>query len=275
MDLFSPYRLCFELLMYLLLGWSLVEARREGWLAVWEVLAGVLFGLTLEWATIHQLHAYRYGRFLVMVAGEVPLAVGVGWGIIIHAARHYTARTGLPRWARPVLTALLALNIDLSMDTLAIRLGMWDWGQGLHFQYFGVPWANFWAWFWVVFSFSAALTWTEGWHTRFADWLRPGLAFLAGLCGVLVMNVLIVFVIPWRWHAAVVALLLLGALGLILSLHPRRPRPLPPTVRSVPFTFHLVYLVAGLLSGVIFHPPALFLISLLMALLAWWLYEAG
>ena len=235
----------------------------------------MLFGLTLEWATIHQLHAYRYGRFLVMVAGEVPLAVGVGWGIIIHAARHYAARTGLPRWARPVLTALLALNIDLSMDTLAIRLGMWDWGQGLHFQYFGVPWANFWVWFWVVFSFSAALTWTEGWHTRFADWLRPGLAFLAGLCGVLVMNVLIVFVIPWRWHAAVVALLLLGALGLILSLHPRRPRPLPPTVRSVPFTFHLVYLVAGLLSGVIFHPPALFLISLLMALLAWWLYEAG
>ena len=30
MDLFSSYRLCFELLMYLLLGWSLVEARREG-----------------------------------------------------------------------------------------------------------------------------------------------------------------------------------------------------------------------------------------------------
>ena len=56
--------------------------------------------------------------------------------------------------ARPLLDGLLALNIDLALDAVAIRLGFWDWGQGFSFQYFGVPYANFWAWFWVVTSFS-------------------------------------------------------------------------------------------------------------------------
>ncbi len=269
------FRMVFELLMYLLFGWVLVEARREGWSAVGEAIGGLLFGLTLEWATIHQLHAYHYGRFLVMVAGEVPLAVGIGWSLIIYTARRYAARTGVPRWAQPLLTSLLALNIDLSMDALAIRLGMWDWGRGLHFQYFGVPWANFWAWFWVVFFFSAVLTWTEAVLSPLVRWLRPMLAFIVGVCGVLATNALIVFIIPWRWHAVVVVLLLLSTLLLVLSLHPRRPRPLPPLVRAVPLTFHTLYLVSGLLSGAIFHPPFLAFISLLMAFLAWWVYEDG
>ena len=43
------------------------------------------------------------------------------------------------------------------MDAVAIRLGMWDWGLGFTQQYFGVPYVNFWAWFWVVFSFSLGL----------------------------------------------------------------------------------------------------------------------
>ena len=82
--------------------------------------------MLLEWATIQQLSAYEYGHFLVML-GPVPVVVGVAWGTIIYGVRSFSDKTNLPEWARPVLDALMALNIDLSLDATAIRLGMWDW----------------------------------------------------------------------------------------------------------------------------------------------------
>ncbi|MCK4897217.1 MAG: carotenoid biosynthesis protein, partial [Anaerolineales bacterium] len=149
----NPYFLSLELLVLVLFGLCLRHAWRQGWLKVWELLAGVIYGLLLERATIQQLGAYEYGQFLFMV-GELPLAVGVAWGTIIYSVRLFSDASSLPLWLRPVLDGLLALNIDLAMDAVAIRLGMWDWGMGFRNQYFGVPYANFWAWFWVVFSFS-------------------------------------------------------------------------------------------------------------------------
>ena len=185
------------------------------------MLAGVLFGVVLEWATIQQLHAYQYGQFPIMIAGEVPLAIGAGGGVIIYASRLYAEATSLPRWAKPLLAALLALNIDLSMDAIAIRLGMWDWGQGLDFQYFGVPWANFWAWFWVVAFFSAGLWWFADGDGALSRWLGPVAAVALGVAGVLLTNRLIVSIVPRPWYEATIALVIVGALALVLALRPR------------------------------------------------------
>ncbi len=270
----DPYFLLFELLMYGLLALSLYDARKQGWRVVWQVLAGVAFGVLLEWATIQQLHAYQYGQFLIMIAGEAPLAIGVGWSVIIYAARCYADATSLPRWAKPLLAALLALNIDLAMDAIAIRLGMWDWGQGLDFQYFGVPWANFWAWFWVVTFFSAGLWWLADGKSAVSRWLGPVGAILLGVAGVLATNYFIVYVAPRRWYEAVIALVLLGALGWVLRLRPRViTHPLPSISKWTPFTFHAFFLAAGVASGVIFHPPALLAVSLLMFGIAWLLHR--
>ena len=272
----NPYFLTFELLMYALLAWSLADARRRmGWHGVWQAAAGVIFGVLLEWATIQQLHAYRYGRFAVMIAGDVPLAIGVGWGVIIYAARLYADATSLPRWAKPILAALLALNIDLSMDAIAIRLGMWDWGQGLAFQYFGVPWANFWAWFWVVTSFTAGLWLLADRPHPLSRWLGPLAAILVGVMGVLTTNRLIVSIVPRSLYEATIAAVILAALGLMLWLRPRIiARPLPPLSRWTPFTFHVYFLAAGLISGVILQPPILLAVSLLMAGVAWRIHRA-
>ena len=152
----NPIFFSFEIIVIIMFALCLRHAWRIGGAAIWQLLAGILFGVLLELATIRQLHAYRYGQFTLMVF-DVPLAIGLAWGNMIYAVRTYTDASSLPEWARPILDALLLLNIDLAMDVVAIRLGMWDWGQGLQAQYFGVPFANFWAWFWVVFSFSAGL----------------------------------------------------------------------------------------------------------------------
>ena len=123
MPLLNLYFLAFEILVLVLFLACLQNAWQRGSWVAWQLLAGVLFGLLLELATIQQLNAYKYGCFLVML-GPVPVVVGVAWGTIIYSVRSFSDKTNLPEWARPVLDGLMALNIDLSMDAIAIRLGM-------------------------------------------------------------------------------------------------------------------------------------------------------
>jgi hypothetical protein len=263
----DPYFLVFEGLQYALLVLCLRHAARQGPARVWQLLVGVLYGLLLEWATIQQLHAYSYGRFLLML-GEVPVPIGVGWGVIVYSVRLFSDATTLPEWARPVLDGLLALNMDLALDALAIRLGMWDWGLGLQAQYFGVPYANFWAWFWVVFAFSAGLRALARPATFAGRWLGPLGALALGVLDVIAMNALITSVAP-AWYLPTIALTLGLALALVLSLRPRFTRPpADPAAFWVPFVVHVYCLAAGLLSGVLLRPPILLLVSALMLALA-------
>jgi hypothetical protein len=210
-----------------------------------------------------------------MMILEVPLAIGVAWGNIVYSVRMFTDCTTLPGWARPVLDALLALNIDLAMDAVAIRLGMWDWGMGRQAQYFGVPYANFWAWFWVVFSFSAGmrlLARRPGWIGR---WLAPPGAVLTGLAGVLFTNALITFWLPRSLYEISVAAVLIAALLFVLLLRPRlRPhQPPDPLAGQVSLLMHGYFLIAGLLSGVVFQPPILLAVSILMLASAFFVYH--
>jgi hypothetical protein len=260
------YLILFEITMLALLYFCWRHARRNGgWPAVWGFMAGVIFGWLLEWATILQLEAYEYGDFILKV-GPLPLSIGIGWGVIIYSARLFSDASNLPLTARPLLDALLALNIDLSMDAIAIRTGMWDWGQGLEFQYFGVPYANFWAWFWVVFSFSMALrllVQMPGWSGR---WLAPLGAILLGTLCVLGTNALIVYVLqPAGLYEASNAVVLFGALAMLLALKPRfNLTPVDRLAFWVPFSFHLIFLGIGLDSRAILQPPILLIVSLVM-----------
>jgi uncharacterized membrane protein len=185
----SPYFLLFELIIYVQLALCLVHAWRQSTANLLRLLAGIIFGVSLELATIRQLDAYEYGRFLVMVL-DVPLCIGVAWSCILYSVMEFSDASSLPYFLRPVLDGLLALNIDLALDAVAIRFGFWDWGWGLEAQYFGVPFANFWAWFWVIFFFSMG----HRLLARRADWLRtwvaPLLGLVVGLAGVLGTNAL-------------------------------------------------------------------------------------
>src|SRR5579859_6807002 len=125
----TPALLVFELLGYAFLGLCIWHALHQGPLRrarLIELGAGVVYGLALEIATTLQLHSYEYGHFLIMF-GPVPLTIAVSWGIILYSAMAFADTFALPAWAAPALVGLLGLNIDLSMDTIAIRLHMWQW----------------------------------------------------------------------------------------------------------------------------------------------------
>ncbi|MEW5828746.1 MAG: carotenoid biosynthesis protein [Chloroflexota bacterium] len=264
----NPYFITFEIIAYSLSALCFVHAFKKGTGNVLRLLAGILFGLLLELATIRQLNAYEYGLFPVMVL-DVPLCIGVSWGSILYSAMEFSDASSLPYFLRPVLDGLLALNIDLATDTIAIRLGMWDWGQGLEFQYFGVPYANFWAWFWVISSFSFGYRLLARRNDRLSAWLSPLLALFSGLTWVLATNWFITAIIPFEYHGLVVLLLLAGALGGVAAKRPRFYRfPAPTLVFWVPFISHLFFLVTGLVSGVILDPTFLLGVSLLMFVVA-------
>jgi len=269
------YLILFEIIMLVLFYGCWQHARKNGgWPAVWGFFAGVIFGWLLEWATILQLEAYEYGNFILKV-GPLPLSIGIGWGVIIYAARLFSDASNLPLSARPLLDAMLALNIDLSMDAIAIRTGMWDWGQGLDFQYFGVPYANFWAWFWVVFSFSMALrllVHMPGWAGR---WFAPLGAIILGTLCVLGTNALIVYVLrPAGLYEASNAVVLFGALAMLLALKPRfNLTPIDPLAFWVPLSFHIYFLGVGLVSLAILQPPFLLFVSVLMFMVSFSLHR--
>jgi len=269
----SPYFILFELIIYLQFALCLRHAWTHRPANVMRLLFGAAFGVMLELATIRQLNAYTYGRFLLMVL-DVPLCIGMAWGAIIYSVMEFSDSTDLPVWARPVLDGLLALNIDLAMDAVAIRLGFWDWGQGLSFQYFGVPFANFWAWFWVVTSFSMGYRLLARRTDWVGAWLSAPLALMLGLAGVLGTNSLIAYAIPFVYHGVTVALVLGGFLYFMFLMKPRfNLHPAPTLVFWVPFLSHAYLLVAGLISGVILDPPFLLLVSLVMFGIALFLHR--
>ncbi|NOH02458.1 MAG: carotenoid biosynthesis protein [Chloroflexi bacterium] len=260
----SPYFFLFELIIYIQFALCLSHALKHGTQNLLKLGFGILFGVMLELATIRQLNAYEYGQFFIMVL-DVPLCIGVAWSCIIYSAMEFSDATNLPYFPRPLLDGLLGLNIDLALDAVAIRFGFWDWGQGLEFQYFGVPYVNFWAWFWVVFSFSLGyrlLARSSGWAGK---WLSAPLAFLAGLTGVLGTNAFIAFVVPDEIRNILIAVTLAAALVIVFLLRPKfYQKPVAPLAFWVPFLTHAYVLIAGVISGVILDPTFLLVMGLVM-----------
>lgn len=267
------YFISFELIIYIQLALCLHHAWKHGTANLLRLFAGILFGVALELATIRQLNAYEYGQFIIMVL-DVPLCIGVAWGCIIYSVMEFSDASSLPYWTRPVLDGLLALNIDLALDAVAIRLGFWDWGQGLEFQYFGVPYANFWAWFWVVFFFSLGYRIFARRKDWVNTWISPLFALIIGLAGVLGTNALIAFGVPPELRNVVIFTALAVALVLVLALRPKfYLTPVPSLVFWVPFLTHIYILVAGLVSGVILNPPFLLFVGILMIVIAFYLHR--
>jgi hypothetical protein len=272
--------LIFEVLVYGLLGLCFWHALYQGALRrarLIELGTGVLYGLTLEVSTIFLLHAYQYGHFLIMF-GPVPLAVTIGWSIILYSAMAFADALTLPSWAAPALVGLLGLNIDLSMDAIAIRLHMWQWhGIASPQQWFGVPYANFYAWVIVLCSASALLWWGRPLTAR-PGWRGP-LAALGALGGsLLILTLLDELVVQYDAHDGIlwlpVVMVVTGALVVVgwglWSMHSSaRPSPTRSILNLllpmlVPLSFHLYFLITLFVTHIAAHLPALLVIALSM-----------
>jgi hypothetical protein len=220
---------------------------------------------------------------LIMI-GDAPLPIGMGWAAIIYSAMEFSSRLRMPEAVRPWLDGLLALNIDLAMDAVAIRLLMWTWVIPLDREWFGVPWGNFWAWFIVVSSFSGFLRLLRRWRDHpVGGWLYPALAMALSLLVLAGLDQLFASILYPNGAGFLSTCLIVGAgLAAVLAVRPRvrQAGPPDPVVIAVPLLFHLFFIGAGIYYGFYAAIPALAVISVLMLiggvavhLWPWWILK--
>jgi carotenoid biosynthesis protein len=250
----------FEFSMYILLVACLAHAVKRGKSHVLYLLGGLAFGLVLEYMEV-ALSSYSYGNFMVMLGKhpvDIPLCIGVGWGIIMYSARLFTDGLRLSLWACAALDTLLALNIDLSMDTMAYRMHMWHWdwsGTGLNpltAQWFGIPWGNFVGWQTVVFCYSAFSRLFEKSAMKASTGIFKfiGIALLALICSLAVLYGTESYLFPFlhktlgstsvHYFSAILIILF------VLTIRGWRKKPVPPeripaVAWWVPGWFHLFF----------------------------------
>jgi hypothetical protein len=259
-----------ELGIYMLAIACLRHAWGQGRSRMLGLVAGMIYGLLLEYGAMITFHAYTYGHFLIMIFGAVPLCIGVSWGLIIYTAMQTSDRFALPWYLRPILDALLALTIDLSMDAIAIRLGFWTWGQAG--PWFGVPLGNFYAWFVIVFGFSLLLRLGRLWSLGGALALLGDVAMtilvvllsVVGLSTLLRPYYMIIAQGVWAWPIISVLLFSSALFTIWAARRTRSDQSLDLVVLSVPMFFHVFAFGALLTSGMYHQAPALLPISALM-----------
>ena len=236
----------------LILMWSAWQKGRY-WLLT--LLVGMVYGLILEALNMKAFHAYTYGEFLVMLPGNLPLVIGVSWGMIIYVAMLTSAALGIVWWIRPFLDALLALMIDFALDPVAANQGlcMWVWEPTEKGFLFGVPPDNFFGWFFVAFGFSLF------WYVlgrKFNPETKSLLKQIGILVGVLILAMIILFIAitAFQWITKTELTPMLIVLGItlliavILVLRFARPvkrdNPLNVPVLLVPTYFYLYEIMA-------------------------------
>lgn len=238
---------------------------------VLELVFALVFGVLLEWMTIQQLAAYHYGEFFLMLDGA-PICIGLGWAVIIYSGMEFVKYLNMPDYARPFLVGILALNLDLAMDVIAIRLGFWNWVIPLDWQWFGVPWGNFWAWYIVVVSYSGFLYWFRHLQKqKKSPWLRwtyPLFSLLGSVVILAVTNYIFANVFSkTELVSAMSMLLIILSGGVILYIVKPQFKPnafTDPVILSIPLTFHLFFTIFGFVGGFYYQIPILAVVGLSM-----------
>jgi hypothetical protein len=277
MTLPSASFLIVEIGAYILALLVLNHARREGAYMVFTIIGGIIFGFLVEYTEVRQTHSYSYGQFLVMLGGIIPLAVCVGWGLIIYAAVETSNRLQIPLLLRPLLDGLLALSIDLNLDPIAVSLGFWRWEETG--PYFGIPSGNFIGWFVVVASFSTLLHLGRRWFppNEQGFWGKAGLPLvitpLALLLAFLIFELYERLALADR--ATAVLLLIVGlSIAAVFSYwrYFQRDYPLAPYVLATPLYFHIYCIGAYIFAAIFSQSLALALALLIVAALSLWLF---
>lgn len=258
-------------MIYLLFAGTFWQAARQSRFALLELGWMCCYGLLLEWLTIKVLHAYQYNQFLIMV-DNIPLCIGLGWAIIIDSSMRFTDGLHMPNALRPIAASLMGLSIDLALDVIAIRAGLWRW-TGVRFdqQWFGVPWANFGAWFMVIWTYSGFVHALRSWQGKMVrEWFYPLLAILLSLSILIAASALYPAMSASISSAATPAILVMGSLGLVIWSRPtvRQGHLESPLVLLLPIAFHLFAVLIGIRFGVFARQPLLAAIEFVLAVAA-------
>ena len=147
--------------------------------AAGELLALAAYGFALELISMTAFQSHRYGSGWMLSPAGVPVAVAVVWAAVISAALAMAARRGLRHpAARALAAALFAVSLDLTMEPVAVRRGLWEWTPPG--PWLDVPIGNFVGWVVIVAGYGiGAERWAGGGRFGAEAWRRILLASAA------------------------------------------------------------------------------------------------
>jgi hypothetical protein len=160
-----------------------------------ELLSLTVFGFALEWAAMRVFASHDYGGAWLVAPLGVPIAVAAVWAALILSALALAARLGhATPAARAGAAAAMGIALDLLMEPVAVRTGLWRWTPPG--PWLGVPVGNFVGWAVLVGGWAAG---AESWgQARSA--LRQMLARAAQAAAVVLALLGVGFV--WRTTGA-------------------------------------------------------------------------
>ncbi len=167
---------------------------------VYEIIACVFFGMVLEIADSSISHSYWYSQNFYLQILRTPLAIGLTWSVVIYSCMLLSDQFNIPWYKRPFLDALTAVGLDLFIDPIATRLGLWQWAVPINQGWYGVPYGNFVGWILVVFIFSFVLRFIRTLNpkrllTKIFMLASPLVAYAGLLLGIVIFR--IITIIPY------------------------------------------------------------------------------
>lgn len=248
---------------------ALYRASRVGRARVLELLTAVIFGLLLEEGDILIFRTYRYDVHWFLL-DQVPVAIALCWALIVFSAMNLTDALGIDERIAPFSDALWAILLDISLDAVAIRLGMWKWTIGLNAGWFGVPWSNFYSWLGVVASFSFFTRWVRQRGARQMLWqsFAPIVAYVGLLLTILPYSILANLYfrrVGLEWLLFAAAFLAVAAITFYAIIRDTSPRESPDKFFAiVRYLIHAYFLWALISAGIAAQLPMLLYVSLAM-----------
>jgi putative membrane protein len=126
-----------------------------------------IVGLIAEWIGVHTgllFGNYYYGNNLGFKYFDVPLVIGLNWGLLVVCAGSIANRFKLETISTVILGAALMTGLDYLMEPVAIKSDFWHWKNG------EIPIYNFVCWFLVALPLQwANLKWNKATSNKVYD----------------------------------------------------------------------------------------------------------
>jgi putative membrane protein len=131
------------LLMFILLIWTAANRNR---IFYFFVLVAILLGLISEIIGVNTgllFGKYSYGEVLGQKFWGVPLLISINWFMIVYASGIFTRKVlvKIPNIIQVTIGASIATIFDWIMEPAAMKLGFWQWDNGI------IPVSNYVSWF--------------------------------------------------------------------------------------------------------------------------------
>lgn len=98
---------------------------------------------------------YKYGKTLGIKLFDTPLVIGINWLILVYSVTLLVKPMKFGNWGNALLGAVMLTALDVMIEPVAMRTGMWSWPN------MKVPVQNYAAWFAISYVFIITLLFSK------------------------------------------------------------------------------------------------------------------